>query len=120
MTNWFHRLFNPHCPHCLDEMKESKVCASCETLKEQLESITHEKNKLLDRLLAPPVVETVVQPVREVTKPVNVPWTVRRQMLEKEDREKARLMREAPVPISTEDLEKDLNLARDIREAEGK
>ena len=113
MSNWVHRLFNPHCEHCLDE----RVCKSCETLKEQLESVNHEKNKLLDKLLTPPVAEVVAGPVREVTTPVNVPWNVRRQMLEREDRERAKLMRNAPIP--TEDLEKELNIVSTEREAKG-
>lgn len=110
--NWIHRLFNPHCPECHSEM----ICNSCETLKMQLEIVNHEKQKLLDRLLTPPVVETVVQPVREVTAPVNIPWNVRRQMLEREDRERAKLMQAAPIP--TEDLEKELNIVSANREKE--
>jgi len=120
MSTWFHKLLNPHCPDCKEERENSKVCASCETLKIQLESVNHEKNKLLDRLLTPPIVETVVQPVREITAPVNIPWNVRRQMLEREDREKAKLLQNAPVPISTEDLEKELDLASTRMEAKGK
>jgi hypothetical protein len=118
MSNWIHRFFNPHCEHCIDEREDSKVCASCETLKQQLESVNHEKNRLLDRLLTPPTVETVAQPIREPTRPLNVPWSVRKQMLEREDREKAKLMRDAPKPnqVSTEDLEKELNVVEINRE----
>jgi hypothetical protein len=114
--NWIHRLFNPHCPSCHDEM----ICESCETLKMQLEIVNHEKQKLLDKLLAPPVMETVAQPVREITAPVNIPWAVRRQILEREDREKAKLIREAPVPITTEELEKELDVATSAREIKSK
>jgi len=118
MINWIHHLFNPHCEHCREEREESRVCPSCETLKSQLESVNHEKNKLLDRLLTPPVVETVVQPVREITAPVNIPWNVRRQMLEREDRERAKLIQNAPIP--TETLERELNIASATREAENR
>lgn len=111
--NWIHRLFNPHCPSCHDEM----ICNSCELLKGQLEVANHEKNRLLDRLLEKPAVDIPAPPM-EVTRPHNIPWAVRRQMLESEDREKARLMREAPVAkISTEDLEKELDIASATREA---
>ena len=113
--NWFHKFFNPHCEACHDEKESSQVCKSCETLKEQLEIVTQEKNRLLDRLLERPAVETSAPPV-EITKPHNIPWVVRRQMLEREDRERAKLMREAPKPIPTEDLEKELNIVAEERE----
>jgi hypothetical protein len=118
MSNWIHRLFNPHCEHCHDERETSKICQSCETLKEQLASTIHEKNRLLDRILERPNVETTSQPERTVTVPhTNIPWTVRRQMLEREDREKARLMKDAPVAkFSTEDLEKELDIVGNERE----
>lgn len=115
--NWIHRLFNPHCPDCKEEHEDSKVCQSCETLRQQLEIANHEKKQLMDRILAKPEPESKPE-FREVTKPRNVPWPVRRQMLEAEDREKARLMREAPQPISTEDLEKELDIASAAREAQ--
>jgi len=113
MSNWIHRFFNPHCPHCKEEREDSKVCPSCETLKHQLEVVYYEKKQLLDRLLEKP--EKEASPVlREVSKPVNVPWNVRRQMLEAEDREKAKLMSAAPIP--TEELEKELDVASEKRE----
>lgn len=117
MTNFFHKLLNPHCPHCHDEAIENKVCSSCEILKAQLERLTYENQKLLDRILEKPTPEPVREPP-QVTIPRNIPWNVRRQMLEAEDREKARLMREAPKPITTEDLEKELDIATAQREVE--
>lgn len=95
--------------------KEQHLCESCETLKHQLETSNYEKKLLMDRLLERPSVEVPSQPVT-ITKPMNVPWNVRRQMLETEDRERARLIREAPKPVSTEDLEKELDLASATRE----
>lgn len=117
MSNWFHRFLNPHCPHCLDEDKENKVCSSCEILKQQLELMTLQNNKLLDRLTAKPEPEPIREPP-QITPPRNIPWSVRRQMLEAEDREKARLMREAPKPVTTEELEKELDIATAQREVE--
>jgi hypothetical protein len=115
MSNWFHKFFNPHCPHCLDEVKESKVCLSCETLKQQLERANYENQRLLDKLVfTEPKVEVPQKPV-DISAPKNIPWNVRRQMLEIEDREKAKLIREAPKPISTEDLEKELDVAQEAR-----
>lgn len=115
MRNLIHELLNPHCEHCKSEREESRVCASCETLKEQLERTNHEKRQLLDRLLEKP--EKEAPPVlREISKPVNIPWNVRRQMLESEDRERAKLI--AKAPISTEELEKELDVASEKRENE--
>ncbi len=116
--NWIHRLFNPHCPDCKEEREDSMVCESCETLKQQLEIANYEKKQLMDRILEKPALESKPE-LREVTVPRAVPWPVRRQMLEAEDREKARLMREAPKPVSTEDLEKELDIAAKAREAQG-
>lgn len=51
-----------------------------------------------------------------------VPWVVRRQMLEAEDREKAKALRNAAQPatptITTEELEKELNVATETREGQ--
>jgi hypothetical protein len=118
MLNFIHRLLNPHCEFCHDEREAAQICKSCETLKGQLENINFEKDKLLSRILERPNVEIPTQPERTITVPTgNIPWAVRRQMLEREDREKARLMRDAPVAkISTEDLEKELDIVADERE----
>ena len=117
MSNWIHRLFNPHCPHCKDEKIEDKLCSSCETLRAQLEIANYENKRLLDKILAEPKSEPS-KPPPEITIPRNVPWSVRRQMLEAEDREKARLMREAPKPVPVEELEKELDIATAQRETE--
>ena len=119
MSNWFHRFFNPHCPHCAEELKDELVCPSCETLKTQLERLTYENTKLLDRLLKEPEKVEVSQKPVEVTVPRNVPWNVRRQMLEAEDRERAKLMKAAPQPVSVEDLEKELDIAEETRTQAG-
>ena len=81
-------------------------CNSCETLRGQLESVNFEKKILLDRLLNPvQPVEPIKEPEYEPIKPKNVSWAVRRQMLEAEDREKAKLMR-----MKTEELERELKI----------
>jgi hypothetical protein len=105
----------PHCPDCKEERENSKVCSSCEILKQQLESVNYEKNRLLDRIMEKPIPEVVSKPM-EPTRPVNIPWNIRRQMLESEDREKAKLLAQAPKPISTEELEKELDVASEKRE----
>jgi hypothetical protein len=108
MFNWYREW--------LQIRREARVCDSCETLKHQLEVANFEKKQLLDRLLEKPVVEPAKEPTM-VTKPLGIPWHVRRQILEQEDREKAKLLREAPKPQSTEDLEKELDVATAEREA---
>jgi hypothetical protein len=102
---------------------EEKVCQSCETLREQLAIANYEKSQVLNKLLKDP--EPTAPPVfQEVSKPKMIPWNVRRQMLEREDREKARALRSAAQPDvaaekkSTEELEKELDIATAEREAQ--
>ncbi len=118
MSNWLHRLLNPHCPHCVEERQEDKVCSSCEILKAQLEIVNHEKTRLMDRILEKPAPEPVREPPMVTLPNKNIPWSVRRQMLEAEDREKAKLMRDAvkPQPVSTDDLEKEMDIVSTNRE----
>jgi hypothetical protein len=109
MFNWYREW--------LQIRKEARICESCETLKHQLEVVNYEKKQLLDRLLEKPaVVEQPKEPIA-ITKPSHLPWAIKRQMLEAEDRERARLLREAPKPQSTEELEKELDIATAEREA---
>lgn len=78
-----------------DEREANKqVCQSCETTKQQLAIANIEKDKLLARLLEKPEPIPEKEPV-EVTRPAIIPWRVRRQMLQDEDRQKAILMRKA-------------------------
>lgn len=107
--------------------KDETVCLSCETLKQQLEIANYEKEKLLNRILEKPEAPPVPQAPPEVSRPRMIPWNVRRQMLEREDREKARALRNAAQPDSdaakkeaeeTAAFEKELNDATAKREAE--
>jgi hypothetical protein len=80
--------------------KDEVICQSCETLKTQLEIANYEKSQLLGKLLKEPEKEserTEAPPMNHV--PRVVPWQVRRQMLEREDREKAKLLKNAPKPV---------------------
>lgn len=113
MTNWFHRFLNPHCPTCHDDDENSKVCNSCEVLRTQLDITVRERDRLLSKLLDDSP-NSQAGRLMEPTKPMNIPWAVRKQMLEAEDREKARLIKNAPIP--TEDLEKELDLVSSERE----
>lgn len=92
-------------------------CESCEVLKVELQRANIEKEKLLNKILEKPT-DPPVEPISNITPPRQIPWMVRRQMLEAEDREKARLMRESIKPDTTprfenddvKDLEKELGI----------
>ena len=90
---------------------EPESCAVCEVLREQLAISERERRELLQRALAP---TPVVAPVKEETeehipiKPQFTPWRVRQQMLEQEDRVKARLMKDKTEEI--EKLEQELGV----------
>lgn len=137
MIKFLHHLFTPHCPDCraefienreelklqhadeLHERESIKVCESCQTLTRQLEIANAEKERLLDRLLeiTNPSKQVITQETPKVSMPRAIPWNMRRQMLENEDRRKAQLSRQAPkadAPIveraDIKDLEKDLGV----------
>jgi len=103
---------------------EEKVCQSCETLKQQLEFSNYEKTQLLAKILEKPEPEIKPAEPPQITRPRTVPWHVRRQMLEAEDRVKAQRLKEVPKPDSevtkesTEELEKELDIATRKRESE--
>ena len=104
--------------------QENNICNSCETLKQQLEIVNYEKRQLINRILEKPESE----PEREFAPipkelPKVVPWHIRRQMLEAEDRKKAELLRKAPksdteIKTDVEQLEREMDIATAIREAE--
>lgn len=109
--NWFHHLFNPHCEECAHE----RECKTCETMRSILEVERFEKKQLLERLLeltAPEVHERVeIKP--ETLKARAIPWRVRKEMLETEDRAKAKILHEQAQERGTtvEDLEKELGVS---------
>jgi hypothetical protein len=94
LKHWFHHLLNPHCEQCRDEREMSQICDSCETLKSQLEIANYNYREVLKALLessrpAPVTTAPDFEPIR----PKTVPWPVRKQMMEEEDRRKAVAMR---------------------------
>jgi hypothetical protein len=88
-----------------------KPCEACEVLKESL-SVERQFNKvLLQKLLDKDKLEPLSEVRTEEIKPVMpqfVPWRVRQQMFEAEDRKKAQLMRESAENV--EKLEKELGI----------
>jgi hypothetical protein len=117
LTHALHHLFNPHCSHCESlrerdiELKrehelELRVCQSCETLKTQLEF----QNQLIRELTAKPINE--VQSTPEDFKPIlpkHKPWSVRRNELERADRELAKKLRgDKERQITADNLDEEL------------
>ena len=73
---------------------EERPCESCETLRMQLAIVNREKEQMLQTILSfgkPAIVEPVNVNYDEIkTRPMT--WTMRRQMLEAEDRAAARII----------------------------
>lgn len=95
---------------------DKNICSSCEILKEQLAIANIDREKLLARLVDKPETPKDEPPI-EITKPRVMPWRVKRQLLEAEDREKARVLRQAPKPDDVSDLEKELGIVEAERNA---
>jgi len=86
-------------------------CESCEILRSMLDESNRERKDLLHRLLAnkepePPSIQSE-EPVP--VGPQFIPWRVRQQMLEQEDRQKANIMRDRTKEIA--DLEKEVGIS---------
>lgn len=89
---------------------DPRRCESCEILREQLLLSNNERVELLHRLLDKDKVEPSPTQVEEF-KPINpqfIPWRVRQQMLEAEDRKAASVLRNREKEIA--ELEKDLKI----------
>lgn len=93
------------------------VCASCEVLKAALTRANFEKDQLLNKLLTPDVPAEVPKVLTSVSMPKQMPFAVRRQMLEAEDRVKADTLKRQRIEeeelknkLSIEKLEKELQI----------
>jgi hypothetical protein len=86
-------------------------CESCEILRSMLDESNRERKDLLHRLLEPKQVEPPSTPAEDFqpVTPNFVPWRVRQQMLEQEDRQKAKLMRDRSAEIDK--LEKEVGIS---------
>lgn len=113
--NWLHKLFHPHCEHCLLEEQESKHCRTCEVLEMELAHLRGANQDLLLRLLNPiKQTEPEVLDTRNL-KPImpqgrELPWRVKQQMLEREDRDRAQKEKLAGRPDIVEKLESELGV----------
>lgn len=95
---------------------EPMPCPVCEVLREHLVKSENERRELLQRALAPPLSEPLPTG-KEEYKPIQpqfIPWRVRQQMLEQEDRHKAKLSADKIKEI--EELEKDLGVVSNSKE----
>lgn len=104
MIKWLHHLLNPHCAEC----KAEKECSSCFTLLQQLAFERSEKERLLNLIIEmnKPQAEVPQEPTEMKEISNVVPWRVRQQMLEQEDRAKA-----AVIKRKTEELEKEVGIS---------
>jgi hypothetical protein len=82
-----------------------------------MERLRLDNSKLLDRILNAPTTNKVEVEYKE-SKPLmtqSIPWNVKRQMLEQEDRAKARILQEQAnqnikVPKKIEEIEKEMGI----------
>lgn len=100
--NWIHRLFH-----------YEEHCRTCEVLERQLESITRERDILLNHVIGPKYQpEGENQP--EDYKPIKkfVPFRVRQQLAEQESRAQAKILldKEKEIRLANEKLEQELHL----------
>jgi hypothetical protein len=120
MANWFHRFLNPHCPDCALERQDNRICQSCETLKTEVARLTADNERLLNNIIEKNTISKTSGETPVMLKPPSsIPWNLKRQILEREDRERAKLMKEAPKASETriEDLEQELGIAEQERES---
>jgi len=98
---------------------EPVPCATCEVLREQLDESNRERRELLTRLLdkANPEPSPIEKEEYKPIQPQFMPWRVRQQMLEAEDRKQAELMRAKREEIGK--LEKELGVASDVSSESG-
>lgn len=120
---WLHKLLHPHCDQCreeeierLERERESRICNTCEMLRNQVQLLYEERDKLLDRLLNSQVQkeESKVDTSNiKMRLPSNfIPWRVKRQMLEAEDKRAASLLKERQTELK--DTDKTTKLEREL------
>lgn len=88
---------------------EPEPCATCDVLQEALALERARYNELLQRILPRHVSPNLAEPsLAEVKPAMPIPWKVKRQMLEEQDREKAKLMKQ--FQPSNEEIEKEMGI----------
>lgn len=118
MINFFHKLFNPHCEHCIADAREAKHCNTCDILRMELARTQAENRILLDRILEKPslVIDKAPSPeLMPIMPKQHLSFTAKRQMLEENDRQSAKLKRDNESKTNVDELEKELNVAEKAR-----
>lgn len=89
---------------------EELPCNTCEVLRAQLDESNRERRELLNRLLEPskPEPPQTIEEMKPI-QPQHIPWRVRQQMLESEDRKAAELLKKRANEIG--ELEKELGVS---------
>ncbi len=106
-----------------EETAERKhVCPTCEIFKVEIERANREKELLLNKILQPPDKVEIVQRPITVNPPRQMPFAIKRQLLEAEDRVKADKLRKfeeenqaSQKPSSADpirEMEKTMGIAR--------
>lgn len=144
--NFFHRLFNPHCPECkaediarqeredrlielreqreYEQIQDSRICQGCENSKLEIARCHDEIRLLIEKLTDKPAIPVHTGPA-EISKPraTTMPWSVRKSMLENASRERAAALQNAAksdtavkVEVTTEELEKEMGVVEKERE----
>lgn len=86
-------------------------CESCETLKQTNAELRAQNHLLLNSIIEKNQPERVslMQEVEPVIKPRHIPWSVRREALEEQARNTAKILRDRGFkPSKVEELEKEL------------
>jgi hypothetical protein len=100
-------------------VKELQYCEACETMKLQLALANQNMKDVLDRLLAEdaPAEEPKAPEKLRAVMPTSLRWGARQQMMEAEDRERAKALRNNPAinaqpstPLTTAEIEKELGV----------
>jgi hypothetical protein len=81
---------------------EPEMCQGCEILRSELEA----NRRLLELVMQKPPEVIENRPTPEPLRVKNIPWNVRRQMLEEQDRKRA---------AEIKDLEKELGVASNFK-----
>ncbi len=99
--------------------RENKACETCNVLRLENARLLIEQGKLLDRILEKPVEKVIEQSqnLQPILPRGGISWNERKKVLEAEDRRRAQILNERKVvePISTEELEKELNVVEQER-----
>jgi hypothetical protein len=121
VIKFFHQLFRPNCS-C--NICSAPVCEKCEILGIQLNYERQVNQELIRNLIQLTAPEKEQIPSEKVEhKPIvqHIPWRVKQQMLENEDKQAAKLKRDMELeqaahkeanqkPLTIEELEKELEL----------